>query len=74
MGSPQHEQCEKDIAELKASVIEIKKTIAELNASIDELLDMWHAGRGMLTIIKWMAGIASGFAAVWAVINNTPHQ
>ena len=57
-----------------SEIAELKKSVAELKESIQELLDAWRAARGMLTIIKWLAGIASGLGVIWAAFHNTPHQ
>lgn len=69
---PPHET---EIAELKKTVAELKTSINELlklKESIQELLDTWRAARGMLTIIKWLAGIASGVGVIWAAWQNGP--
>lgn len=49
-----------------SEIAELKKSVTELKESIQELLDAWAAARGMLTVIKWLAGIASGLGAIWA--------
>lgn len=66
-----------EIAELKKSVADIRASIDELlqlKESIQELIDTWRAARGMLIIIKWLAGIASGLGVLWAALHNgSPH-
>lgn len=69
---PPHEN---DIAELKKSVAELRASIhdlLQLKESIQELLDTWRAAKGMLTIIKWLAGISSGMAVIWAAWHGGP--
>jgi hypothetical protein len=59
---PQHE----------SEIAELRNAVAELKESIQELLDTWRAARGMLTIIKWLAGIASGLGVLWAAWHGGP--
>ncbi len=53
-------------------IAELQKSVAELKESIQELLDAWRAARGMLTIIKWLAGISSGLGVIWAALHGGP--
>ena len=66
---------EEKVELLSREVASLKNEVVELNRSIEGLLDAWKASRGMLSIIKWLAGVAGGIAVIWAAFNGgTGHQ
>lgn len=60
-----------NIVHLEIKVEALSKEVAELNKSIEGLLDAWRASRGLLSVIRWLAGIASGMAVIWAAWHNS---
>ncbi len=61
-----------NVIHLEEKVEALSKEVAALKEIIKELLDMWRAARGMLTIIKWLAGISSGLGVIWAAWHGGP--
>lgn len=44
----------------------LSSEVSELKTSIEGLLHMWQASRGLLSMIKWLSGIATCAAVIWA--------
>ena len=42
---------------------ELKEQVDALTVKVDLLVDMWTQAKGVVTFIKWVAGIGSGIAA-----------
>lgn len=49
---------------------DIEKRLAAIEASMKEMTDAWTQAKGALTLIKVLAGIATGIAAVYAFMNT----
>ena len=65
---------EEKVELLSKEVASLKDEVADLNKSIEGLLDAWKASRGLLLLIKWLAGVASGCAVIWAALHGGPGQ
>lgn len=65
---------EEKVELLSREVASLKDEVAKQNKAIEGLLDAWKASRGLLSIIKWLAGVASGCAVIWAALHGGPGQ
>jgi len=61
-----------EIKHLEDKVEVLSAEVVALKQSIEGLLDAWKASRGLLSIIKWLAGVASGCAIIWAAMHGGP--
>ena len=61
-----------EIKHLEDKVEALSDEVVALKQSIEGLLDAWKASRGLLSIIKWLAGVASGCAIIWAAMHGGP--
>ena len=57
-------------ADLEKKVDVLTKKVDALTASIEDLLLAWNASRGLLTMIKWLAGLGAAVAVIWATWNG----
>ena len=55
---------------IRAEIAEIKNEIKELKAEVKELLEAWKTANGLLKVIKWLAGITSTVAVIWAAFKG----
>lgn len=59
-----------ELSQLREEVKEIKTEIKELKEEVKELLEAWKTANGLLKVIKWLAGIASAGAVIWAAFKG----
>jgi hypothetical protein len=64
----------RDITDLKAELADARNEIANVRKDITKLLNAWEAASMGLTVIKWLAGVGSGVAAIWAIFSNWPDK
>ncbi len=62
-----------EIAHLEAKVEALAKEVAALKESVEDLITAWNASKGLLSVIKWLAGLASAGAIVWAAWHGNGH-
>ena len=55
-----------EIAHLEQKVEALAKEVAALKESVEDLITAWNASKGLLSVIKWLAGMASAGSIVWA--------
>lgn len=55
-----------EIALLRQDMEEMKKDMKDLKAEVKELLEAWNTATGLLRVIKWLAGLASAGAVIFA--------
>jgi len=65
---------EEKVEALSNKVAYLTDKVSEQTESIEGLLAAWNASRGLLLIIKWLAGVASGCAVIWAALHGGPGQ
>ena len=49
---------------------DLKRDIKELKESVDSILAIWNQARGVLTFIKWIAGISSCLGAFFLFVKD----
>lgn len=59
---------EVELALLRADVDQIKDDLKAARAEVKELLDAWRTATNLLAFIKWLAGIGTAGAFIWAGI------
>ena len=62
-----------EIARLEMKVEALAIEVAALKESVEDLITAWNASKGLLSVIKWLAGIASAGAIVWAAWHGQGH-
>lgn len=63
---------EEKVEALSNKVAYLTDKVTAQTESIEGLLAAWNASRGLLSIIKWLAGVASGCAVLWAAWHGGP--
>ena len=58
------------LAALKNDMEEMKHDVKELKAEVKDLLEAWNTATGMLKVIKWLVGVASAGAVIWAAFKG----
>lgn len=59
-----------EIAELKAEITGLKEDISDLKKDIKGLVEAWNTAKGMTSFIKWLSGLATAGAVLWALIRG----
>lgn len=54
------------LALLEADVSQMKDDIKALRQEVKDLLDAWRTATNVLAFIKWLAGIGTAAAFLWA--------
>lgn len=57
-------------ADLEAQIVELTRTVEVLTASMGDLSSAWNNAKGIVSFIKWCAGLAASIAVVWAAIHG----
>lgn len=65
MSDPSHEVQQ---ALLQSDVNQMKDDLKELRQEVKDLLDAWKTATNVLAFVKWLAGIGTAVAFLWAVI------
>jgi hypothetical protein len=61
-----HPTTEVELALLRADMDQMKSDVKELRKEIKGLLDAWNTATNVLSFVKWMAGIGTAAAFLWA--------
>ena len=56
------------LALLESDVAQMKDDIKALRQEVKDLLDAWKTATNVLAFIKWLAGIGTAAAFLWAAI------
>lgn len=64
--SEQH-STEVELALLRADLDQMKDDMKGLRQEVKDLLDAWKTATNVLAFIKWLAGIGTAAAFLWAV-------
>lgn len=59
---------EVELALLRADLDQMKEDMKGLRQDTKDLLDAWKTATNVLAFIKWLAGIGTAAAFLWAVI------
>lgn len=57
---------DQELVLLRQEMAEMKNDLKELKGEVKELLEAWNTATGLLRVIKWLAGITSAGAVIWA--------
>lgn len=49
-------------------IMALRAEVAELKQSVADLVEAWRAAKGFLSVIKFVAGLASAIAIIWGVV------
>jgi hypothetical protein len=60
----------RDINELKADLCDVRDELTDMNTTLKMLAEAWQGANGVLTVAKWLAGLATTLAALWAVFGE----
>lgn len=52
-------------AMIRAELAEIRRDIADLNESVSGLVSAWSTAKGLVSFIKWFAGLVAAVTAIW---------
>lgn len=56
------------LALLEADVSQMKDDIKALRQEVKDLLDAWKTATNVLAFVKWLAGIGTATAFLWAAV------
>lgn len=59
---------EVELALLRGDVDQIKDDLKAARAEVKELLDAWRTATNVLAFVKWLAGIGTAAAFLWAAL------
>jgi len=52
-------------AMIRAELAELRRDIADLNESVSGLVSAWSTAKGLVSFIKWFAGLVAAVTAIW---------
>lgn len=58
------------LALLEADVSQMKDDIKALRQEVKDLLDAWRTATNVLAFVKWLAGIGTAAAFLWAGVKG----
>ena len=58
------------LALLEADVSQMKDDIKALRQEVKDLLDAWKTATNVLAFVKWLAGIGTAAAFLWAALKT----
>lgn len=61
---------EVELALLRADMDAMKDDVKALRKEIKDLLDAWRTATNVLAFVKWMAGIGTAAAFLWAAFKT----
>lgn len=59
---------EVELALLRADMDSVKDDVKALRQEVKDLLDAWKTATNVLAFIKWLAGIGTAAAFLWAAL------
>ncbi len=57
---------EVEIALLQKELVDLKDEVHALSKEVSGLVDAWKTASGVVSFIKWLAGVVTAFGIVWA--------
>lgn len=61
---------DREIADLRDDVAELKAEMKLLKASVDGLVTAWTTAKGLVTFVKFMVAIGAGLATIVGIIKS----
>lgn len=66
----EQQSTEVELALLRADLDQMKEDMKGLRQEVKDLLDAWRTATNVLAFIKWLAGIGTAAAFLWAGIKG----
>lgn len=63
-------QEERRLTEIEGKLQTLEKQITELQTDIKDLVEAWKAANGIVSFVKWVAGIITAVGVIWAVFKG----
>jgi hypothetical protein len=60
---------EREIQELRREVGELRTLVMANTQATTDLVDAWRTARGLVRFVKLVGSLATGIAAVWALLH-----
>jgi hypothetical protein len=57
---------EVEIALLQKELVDLKDEVHALSKEVSGLVDAWKTASGVVSFIKWLAGVVTAFGIIWA--------
>jgi cell division protein FtsB len=64
----EHPNTDVELALLRADMDQMKEDMKALRQEIKDLVDAWKTATNVLAFVKWLAGIGTAAAFLWAAI------
>lgn len=66
----EHRDMDVELALLRADMDQMKEDLKAARAEVKELVDAWRTATNVLAFIKWLAGIGTAAAFLWAGVKG----
>lgn len=66
----EHRDMDVELALLRADMDQMKEDLKAARGEVKELVDAWRTATNVLAFIKWLAGIGTAAAFLWAGVKG----
>lgn len=62
------DQSDLSVESLNRELHSLRREVRELSGNVQDLVEAWRTAHGVVRFVKWLGGLATAGAALWALI------